>query len=360
MMNLMEYVKSTGDCTFHEKRFNEVDAVVVSSIAYINFTNIVEKEEIRLDVALDKFLNTADLKKYVRLGILQKDILKLVKVIKDKIRYRGILLSNYVYDVTYNKQFCAITMKLPTKEKLIVFEGTDHNLSGWEEDFAMFYQYPVAAEVDAINYFNTSVSFWDRNVIVLGHSKGGHLAMTAAAFCKWYKKFGIKRVFNFDGPGFRYDEIHSKQFVKMSKKLEYFVPNYSLFGLLLRHPDDIKVIKATKKDLTAHSMFYWCINQDRFMLETLSRISRNLDKSIDMWLEQHDDVERKKVITDVFQFFRDNNIVNIMDLAKVKNIINLIKNFDNLDDDTKDLLGHFIRYNFRYHLSNKEDDIVIK
>ena len=146
----------------------------------------------------------------------------------------------------------------------------------------------------------------------------------------------------------------------MSKNLEYIVPNYSLFGLLLRHPDKIKVIKATKKDITAHSMFNWVINQDRLMLESLSRVSRNLDQSIVMWLEQHDDVERKKVVTDVFQYFRNNGIETIMDLTKFKNIINLIKNLDNLDDETKYLLNHFIKYNFDYHLANKKDDIIIK
>jgi hypothetical protein len=294
------------------------------------------------------------------LGILQKDILKLIKIIKDKIRYRGILLSNYVYDVTYNKQFCAITMKLPTKEKLIVYEGTDHNLSGWEEDFVMTYQFPVPADIDAINYLNNNVSFWDKKVIVLGHSKGGHLAMTASMLCKWYKKFPIKKVYNFDGPGFRYDEITSKKFVRMSKKLEYLVPNYSFFGLLLRHPENIRVIKTTKKDLMAHSMFNWVVKEDSFMLDSLSRVSRNLDKSIVMWLEQHDDDERKKIVTDVFNYFRNNGINTIGDFYKLKNVLSLVKNLDNLDVETRKLLSHFIKYNFNYHVANKNDEVIIK
>ena len=360
MMTLMEYVKTTGEYTFFEKKFNEVDAIVVSAIAYVNFTGIVKNESIELDVALNKFLNTVDTKKYVRLGILQRDILKLIKLIKDKIRYRDILLSNYVYDVTYNKQFCAVTMKLPTNEKLIVYEGTDHNLSGWEEDFTMLYQFPVPADIDAVKYLENNVSIWDRNVMVIGHSKGGHLAMTAATFCKWYKKLGIKKVYNFDGPGFRYDQFHSKQFVRMSKKLEYYLPGYSIFGLLLRHPEEVKVVKTSKKDITAHSMFNWYVDGDKFVFDRLSRFSYNLDKSIIMWLEQHDDEERKKVVTDVFQYFRDNGIVNIMDLTKLKNIFNIIKNLDFLDSGTKDLLKHFVKYNFEYYKANKKEDIEIK
>lgn len=360
MISLIDYVKANGDYTFFEKKFNEVDAVLMSAIVYVNFSNIIKDVEVSLGDALEKYLKVTDRKTIIKLDFIQKDIYKLVKVIKDKIRYRGILLSNYVYDVTYNKQFCAITMKLPTGEKLIVYEGTDHNLVGWEEDFTMLYQFPVPADTDAINYLNDNVSIWDKNVIVLGHSKGGHLAMTAATFCKWYKKFAIKKVYNFDGPGFRYDEFNSKKFERMTKKLEYIIPNYSIFGLLLRHPEEVKVVKTTKKDIMAHSMFNWLVEEENFVFDRLSRISRNLDKSIIMWLEQHDDEERKKVVTDVFKYLKDNVIEKITDMVKLKNVFTLIKNLDDLDKGTKDLLSHFIKYNIDYHVANKNDEIIIK
>ena len=138
---------------------------------------------------------------------------------EDKIRYRNISLSNYVYDVTFEKQFSALTFKLPTGEKVIAFEGTDNNLVGWEEDFAMIYKFPVPADKDAISYINENVSLFDKSVIVVGHSKGGHLAMTAAAFSHWYVKLKIKSVYNLDGPGFRYNEINSSN--KMLRAAAY-------------------------------------------------------------------------------------------------------------------------------------------
>ena len=327
MSSVVDYIREYGKYTFSEKKFNEVDAAVLSSITYLDFNNIVsdKKNPINMSGAIDYFLNHYDMKKFMKRGFIQKDIIRVAKEIKDTIRYRNIVLYNYVYDVTYNKQFCAITMKLPTGEKLIVYEGTDHDLVGWEEDFTMLYQFPVPADTDAINYLNDNVSIWDKNVIVLGHSKGGHLAMTAATFCKWYKKFAIKKVYNFDGPGFRYDEFNSKKFKRMTKKLEYIIPNYSIFGLLLRHPEEVKVVKTTKKDIMAHSMFNWLVEEENFVFDRLSRISRNLDKSIIMWLEQHDDEERKKVVTDVFKYLKDNGIEKITDMVKLKNVFTLIK-----------------------------------
>ena len=107
-------------------------------------------------------------------------------------------------------------------------------------------------------------------------------------------------------------------------------------------------------------MFNWVVKEDSFMLDSLSRVSRNLDKSIVMWLEQHDDDERKKIVTDVFNYFRNNGINTIGDFYKLKNVLSLVKNLDNLDVETRKLLSHFIKYNFNYHVANKNDEVIIK
>ena len=41
-------------------------------------------------------------------------------------------------------------------------------------------------EIDSIKYLKRNINFFDNNVIVLGHSKGGHLSMNAVAFSPWY------------------------------------------------------------------------------------------------------------------------------------------------------------------------------
>lgn len=354
-MNLIDYVKEYGNYTFFEKEFNEVDAAILSFIIYIDFNNIVDDKniKIRLDSALEKFLNHYDLKKFVSRGIFNKDILKLSKLLKDKNRFKDILLSNYIYDVTFDKQFGAITMFLPTKQKIIVFEGTDHTLAGWEEDFTMVYKFFVPAQLDAVKYVNKNVSLFDKNVILLGHSKGGHLAMVGAGFCNPLIKFKIKKIYNFDGPGFRKEQIESRNFKSISKKLCHIVPYYSIVGLLLDHGNNIKSVKSSRIAIYAHSIFTWDIREDSFVLAPLSKLSENLDKSIKLWLELHNDVERERIIKDVFDYFRKSGIENLFDIKKINNLISLIKNNNELDKETKEVLGHFIKFNLEYHLNNK-------
>lgn len=361
MGSIVDYVKNYGKYTFFEKEFNEVDAAVLSVITYLDFNNIVsdKKNPVNMGGAIDYFLNHYDMKKFMKRGFVQKDLIKLAKEMKDTIRYRNIILYNYVYDVTFDKQFCAITMKLPTKEIVVAYEGTDHNLVGWEEDLAMCYKYPVPAQTDAINYINKTVGLFENNVIVLGHSKGGHLAMVAAMFCNPLVKLKIKKVYNLDGPGLRRKEIESRKFKNMEKKLEHIVPHYSFFGLLLRHGNNTKSIKSNRIDLLAHSVFTWEIKDNKFMIEPLSKLSKNLDESIIMWLDQHNDEERERIIKDIFDYLRKSGIDNVTQMVKIKNVISLIKNSGELDVETKELLGHFIKFNLEYHLNNRSDDVEI-
>lgn len=362
MSSVVDYIREYGKYTFSEKKFNEVDAAVLSSITYLDFNNIVsdKKNPINMSGAIDYFLNHYDMKKFMKRGFIQKDIIRVAKEIKDTIRYRNIVLYNYVYDVTFDKQFSALTMKLSSGEVIVAYEGTDHNLVGWEEDFKMFYKFPVPAEEDAIKYINKTVGIFDTKVIVLGHSKGGHLAMVASMFCNPFIKLKIKKVYNLDGPGLRKREIESRKFKKMEKKLEHIVPHYSFFGLLLRHGEITKSVKSRRIDLLAHSIFTWEVKDNQFLLEPLSKLSRNLDASIIMWLEQHNDIEREKIITDVFDYLRKSGISEITDIVKMKNVVSLIKNSKELDKDTKDILGHFIKYNFEYHINNISDNVEVK
>ena len=362
MGNIFNYITKYGNKTLSEMKFNEVDAAIMSNIPYVDFVGILDNSgvETTLSVAIEKFLMMKDLRKFSRTGILNKDLIRLCKSIKDCLRYRNIILKNYVYILTQEEQFGAITIKLPDYQKIFAYEGTDHTLVGWEEDFAMFYKYPVPADIDAIKYIKANVSLFDKDVIVLGHSKGGHLAMTASAFSPWYIRMKIGKVYNFDGPGFRLKEVTSRKYKKMERKLEYIIPNYSFFGVMLRHDNPARVVKSNRKDIKAHSIFNWEVKATRFVLEPLSALSKNLSRSIIMWLEMHDDEQREAIVKDVFDLIKKANITYIGDVKKIKNIVTLLKNLDELDDETIILLKHFIKFNVDYHFSNLDDNIVIK
>lgn len=362
MGNIFNYITKYADNTFERMAFNEIDAVMFSALSYVNFNDIVGNDgvEVELGLALEKFLGTVDVRSFSKKGFLNKDLLRMCKMIKDKLRYRNIKIKNYVYILSDDEQFGAITLILSDGTKVISYEGTDYNLVSWEEDFAMFYKFPVPADKDAIKYIKKNINLLDKKVVLVGHSKGGRLAMTAAAFSPWYIRMKIDKIYNFDGPGYRFKELESRNYKFMERKLEYIVPDYSFFGMLLRHKKEPKVIKCDKKDIRAHSMFNWDIRGTKFAGGNLSIISRNLSRSIILWLEMHDDKSREAIVKDIFDYLKKSGISYIGDAVKIKYVLNLIKNSDELDDETKLLIKHFLKFNIRYHLDNREDNIEIK
>jgi len=351
---LFDYIKKYGHLSFDDKKLTEVDAGILSLISYLDLYNIVpeNKNAVKLQNCFTYFLNYFDLKKFKKRGYAYKDIIKLCRTIKDLPRYKDILLYNYIYKISFDEQFCAITMKLPNNIVIINFEGTDHNLCGWEEDFAMFSKFPVSCEIDAIKYINKSISLFDKEVIVLGHSKGGHLSLVASMFTHPLLKKKIKKIYSFDGPGLRKKEMESTRYKSIENRYNLIIPSYSIVGLFLRHTDKLNVVKCTRKDLYAHSIFNWEIDDDTFKKGKLSKLSTNLDKSIILWLDEHDDEKRAKINKDVFDFLRANGITNMNELMKFKTIISLIKNNKKLDAETKSVLINFIKFNVKYHMDN--------
>lgn len=356
MANLEKYIEKYGNTSFYKKEFNDIDAVILSNILYLDLEGIVNenKNAISLQEAISKFLYYCDYKEFLTRGFVQNDVYKLATMLLNKKRYAEIKLQQYKRIVNDTEQFCAMCYRLPNHKLVVGFEGTDHNLSGWEEDLAMAYEYPIPSQKDAIIYLNSVVGLFDNNITVLGHSKGGNLALVSSMYAKKYIQMKIKTIYSFDGPGLRKKEFTSKNFKRVEPKLKHIIPNYSVFGLLLRHNDSFQVVHSTKKDIYAHSIFTWQIEEDHFEEGKLSTISKNLDKSIIIWLEQHDDETRKKIAKAIFSTLRKSGIKNFMETTKIKNVITILKNSKEIDKETMNLLLHFVKFNVSYCFTNRK------
>lgn len=350
MENIFSYLKSVDNTSFLEKKFNDVDAAIFSLITYFDLKKYDKK--ISIKECLNDFLENSNLKEFSRRGFAQKDLIKLAKVLKNHLRYRDVLVSNYVYKINNEEQFGAATFILPSGEKVISFEGTDHEIVGWKEDFIMAYKFPTQGEKDAIKYVSKNISLFDKDVILVGHSKGGHFALVSAMFNNLFIRSKIKKIYNFDGPGLRKKQIDSWKYKSIKNKIVHFVPSYSVIGLLLRHENKYNVVKSSRKDILAHYIFTWEVSKDTFKKDKLSTLSKNLDKSIVIWLDKHSDIEREKIVLSVFDFLEKEGITSTVDLKKIKNILMLYRKRNNINEETRNILANFVKFNYDYHEKN--------
>ncbi len=153
MDTIKNYCHYFKDISFEESPFNDVDNILLSTIVYLDFKDIV-KEPITMKEAGKKFFEQNTFKTLKNYSLSIKQIIQNFKIIYDHKRYKDIILSNYEKIVDEEKQFCALTYELPDGTLYIGYEGTDDSMIGWQEDFELIYKFPVPAQKCAITYIN--------------------------------------------------------------------------------------------------------------------------------------------------------------------------------------------------------------
>ena len=87
----------------------------------------------------------------------------------------------------------------------VTFRGTDRSVVGWQEDFDLVLKDVIPSQEKAKNYLFKMVNLLKKPVYVLGHSKGGNLAYFAYYFNDINVQDMVIKVYNLDGPGFKFD-----------------------------------------------------------------------------------------------------------------------------------------------------------
>ena len=342
MANIFTYVDKYGKYSFKEKKFNEIDNLVLSNLAYLDFTetSINSSNHTLEEIGLE-YLKKFKLRTIKKYGYSEKDAYNLLKkVIKTK-RYKDIILIDYIYNIE-NMQFSALTFKINKKLIYIAFEGTDQLIRGWRESFHLMASFKVLSHYEAINYLKKHIKIFGPKVIVGGHSKGGNLAVVSSLNLNILKKFKIKQIYNNDGPGLNKKDYHSLKYKIIKRKLIHIIPKNSIFGVLL-NSDKKKVVKTSYIPFFSHTMSTWSIDDNKLNITTISKKHEKLHYKTNEWLNNHSDNEIKMIVDNVFDILEKCNISDTMTLIKMKSIIKVIKELKNIDEETKNLAIDFLK-----------------
>ena len=82
----------------------------------------------------------------------------------------------------------------------------------------------------------------------------------------------------------------------------------------------------------AHSVSTWQTDGTSFKEASLSKISSNLRESIILWLDEHNDEQRRKMIETVFEALEKSGIKDTNDFFNIKKSFNIVKNIRNVDE----------------------------
>lgn len=347
MNSLAEYVKNYGGKSFEESPFNEVDALVLSQLSYVDFSAIVCKfdsdVEITLKDAAYQFFylhNEDELKE--KISIVYKASMLLSQCAETK-RYNDIKLLKYANNVNdkIDKQFSAVTFYIDEGLAVIAFRGTDTSITGIKESAMLSYMFPVPAQIESLYYLQESGMMAKRDLIVCGHSKGGNLATFAGVSCSNSLKKKIKGIYEFDAPGFPQQMIDRYDYVEMRDKIYSYIPQSSIIGCMLYHDSSRRIVKSTNENIKQHQASSWVIQDNHF---EFTNETDELSKFTDRYLKKLTAAVGEENIEDVFETvfdFLENAGINDIEDIKAFHFVNLAKaigSLKNISDSQKDII----------------------
>ena len=363
MGNIVSYVEEYGRLSFAELAFNEVDALVLAQFSYLKFDGLIpkitdEKESVsflHLAGHMDEMVVFSD----ERFG--KDNRLLFEQMLKSK-RFSTMQFNYYasIIDENVETQFCAFTCFLEYELPVVVYRGTDENFVGWKEDFNMAFKKPVPGQHLAKLYLNQVGGLIFSDFMVCGHSKGGNLAVYSSMNTYPDIRNRIKRIYSFDGPGFRPEILKSEDYDAISDKIEKYIPKSSIVGMLLEEHEDYLVVDSHSIGVLQHNPFTWTVKDAAFISKKeVYKGSQFMNESLNEWILALNDEQLELFGETLFYILEGCEMKNLVEVAQdwKKGINNMIRASRDVDADTRDKIYEILRILGEILKDNAKDNL---
>lgn len=284
MFTIYDYLDYYKNCSFEEVGFNQMDAMLFACLVYLPIKSFSENKSYKDFVSYAYTFYKDDYS-----GVMKPSSFALLNKIKTSKRYENIIISNFKNIRNNDTQFGAMSVRF-NDNLLIAFKGSDSSLISWIENLRLNYQYPTYTQSKGIKYAKDNILDSDKNVYLVGHSKGGNLAMCAGMEIPSGLRDKVKVIYNFDGPGFLKKE-YDKKFNLIKEKVVNIVPTGSVVGMCL-YNDNFKSVKSKDLAFGEHYPVGWGVFGEFFVKTSLSIVSKQIHE---MTTTNLDAVDKKQL-----------------------------------------------------------------
>lgn len=348
MKNMLDYIKEFGHVSFEERAFSEIDALVLTELEYLPLEKVVPSDENG-----ENFVTVKEIAEYMQEHkqelfdenpmMITQERHEVSQVIADAPRFQSLKFFGVVseWDKDTTKQFAAVTVEVEPSVRLVVFRGTDETLIGWKEDFLMTYSPLVAAQTDAKEYLAKQASLWGGDLMISGHSKGGNLAIYAAATQVEDVQLRIVDIFCFDSPGLYRSVLETKGYQNIVPLAMRYIPQDSLVGLMLESEVPYVIVKSNATGAMQHSAMTWEIEDGQFIkMEKLTKNSQLNDQTFKKWTESVSDEELELFWNVFFELLFNAGIDTVNDLYGqfMHYVQEFLKAAGEMDEEKRELL----------------------
>ena len=340
MGNIFDYLTWRGDLTFTQDPPNAVDALIFSTLTYVGYGETAERPPetaASLRRCAEEFFALENPESRVR----SKKDMELLRCAAATARFGhcGLCLYRSVLLPEQETQFAAMTFLLDDGSMFLAYRGTDNSLVGWKEDFNMTFQQTIPAQRLAQEYIREAALAHTAPMRVAGHSKGGNLAVFAAARCSPTVRKRILTVYNNDGPGFTKYMIGDPGYNAIVPRIQTYIPQSSVIGMLLEHEEPFIVIRSKSVGIMQHDPYSWEVEGPHFLpVQEVTESSQFLDATIKNWFAGMTNRERNQLVEVLYGLLTTGEVENAADIFQPKNIRTYVKALSS-DADMRHILS---------------------
>jgi hypothetical protein len=340
MANISTFLKLYGNTPFKELPLCEADILCFAFVSYANIEGSPKYLKSGGSENTFNLLSFKDKKSLENIGthsLVPKEFEKIyVQFINSK-RYRSVKVD-YIKNVlseTKVAQFFAMTLFVEDKA-FILYRGTDTTVVGWKEDFNMALLGAVPSQIYAKKYLEEVVSKIDGDIYLIGHSKGGNLVDFAFFNVDEKIKDRIKRVYNLDGPGFRFARYN---YAKYGDKLIKIIPNDDVVGILFDEGNRYRIVKSSKINIYAHDIASWQLDPRKelkgmYYLKKVTANTYTMKYALNEYINNVSQKETMQIIDFLFEiisFDDSNNILSFINDFRTT-WFKYVKEFKNIEN----------------------------
>ena len=324
MENLFDYVDWRSDLTFCQSSQNEVDGLIFSELSYIPFEDVVPSMKdggaVTIQEASKLFFEKHG-EDFSLGAIIPKEILLLLKAISTTKRFSSVKIWAYVNDVCLDveKQFSAICFSCENKITYVVYRGTDDTIVGWKEDLNMALFTPIPSQREGLKYLTAASRLSKDRLIVIGHSKGGNIAIYSALNASDSIKKRIDNVISYDGPGFKDNYLEQFKNDPIVKRIKTILPSKSFIGRIFDIIGECEIVKSRDKGIQQHNAFTWKVLGASFITaDRFEEPSDNFHELLKVWVSKLTPMERRDFVDSFYKLLTLNGAETLTDITNKK------------------------------------------
>lgn len=300
MSTLLDYILWLGDYPFSNVPFQDVDAVILCLLAYIDFSALFERSNQTLLRDCQRLIDAGEVRVQ---GMGKADAyIQILKAAASSRRFGRLRMTDYedILVAEVPIQFSAVTFHDDGGWSFIAYRGTDNTLAGWKEDFMISFTLTRAQEL-AREYAQKHIGP-DRTWYIGGHSKGGNLALYAARKVPLDTLSCIRHVFLLDGPGFCPKVLPPRGVDAAASKVTRMIPGFSVIGRLFEPKiGNTRIVQSSATGILQHDLATWGVDHGKLatLPETDPR-SNVIHEILDNWIGNMNQEDRKIFVDEVF------------------------------------------------------------